>query len=187
MTHTLLIVPGLGDSSPGHWQNHWLEQLPNTQKVNQKNWYLPDLQDWLNSLDSAIAQVEGPIVLIAHSLAVVLITHWSKHRYDPKVKGALLVAPADVDSCDHTPPETWNFAPIPLEPLPFPSILITSTNDPYITLDKARFLAEKWQSTFINIGDKGHINAASNLGLWDEGQQIMQDLVHLMQQKQQTT
>jgi predicted alpha/beta hydrolase family esterase len=66
----------------------------------------------------------------------------------------LLVAPADVDSPAH-PDQIRNFSPIPLLKLDYPSILITSSNDPYISVERAAFLAEKMGSSFINIGKKG--------------------------------
>lgn len=183
MTHTLLIVPGLGDSSAGHWQNTWLDYFPNTQKVTQNNWHQPELKDWLANLNSTIEQIKGPIILIAHSLAVVLVAHWSVKHYTTQVVGALLVAPADVDSRAHTPPETWCFAPIPLKKLPFPSILVTSANDPYIHINKAQLLAEKWQSLYYNVGDKGHLNVASNLGPWQHGQEILTSLLKIISEK----
>jgi predicted alpha/beta hydrolase family esterase len=65
----------------------------------------------------------------------------------------LLVAPADVDSPAHTPIKLET-SPIPLLKLDYPSILITSSN-PYISVERAAFLAEKWGSSFINIGEKG--------------------------------
>ena len=95
--------------------------------------------------------------------------------------GALLVAPADVDSKTHTPEETWNFAPIPLQELPYPSVVVTSNNDPYISVEKALILAEKWGSHFINVGSKGHLNTASDLKNWEEGQQILAQLLKEIQ------
>jgi predicted alpha/beta hydrolase family esterase len=181
MQHTLLILPGLGDSSEGHWQNHWLKHFPNAQKVTQKNWDQPMLNDWLLNLVETIQQINGPIVLVAHSLSVVLVAHWSLKHYSRKVIGALLVAPADVDSQTHTPVETWNFAPIPITKLNFPSILISSANDPYIDSSKAQFLAENWDSRYHNIGNKGHLNAASELGLWEEGQILLNELIQTLQ------
>jgi predicted alpha/beta hydrolase family esterase len=182
MMHTLLIMAGLGDSSEGHWQNNWLKQFPNAQKVIQNNWNQPELEDWISNLNKAIEKIEGPIVLVAHSLAVVLVAHWSKKYDTSKIAGALLVAPADVDSQEHTPQEIWNFAPIPITKLLFPSILITSDDDPYIDTTRAQFLAEKWQSLYYNVGNKGHINAASNLGEWQEGQEILESLLKLIKE-----
>ncbi len=177
MKHTLLIVPGLGDSTAGHWQDNWLQHFPNAKKVGQDNWNQPQLQDWLKNLDATIKSIETPIIIVAHSLAVSLVAHWSQQNDTSKIAGALLVAPADVESSAHTPEETWNFAPIPLDKLKYPSIVITSANDPYISAERAKFLAQKWGSHFYNVGPKGHLNLASQLGLWEEGQKILKSLV----------
>lgn len=186
MKHTLLIVPGLGDSTTGHWQDNWLQHFPNTKKVVQDNWNQPQLQDWLSNLDATIKSIETPIVIIAHSLAVSLVAHWSQQNDTSKILGALLVAPADVESDIHTPEEVWNFAPIPLEQLKYPSIVITSSNDPYISAERAEFLAKNWGSNFYNVGSKGHLNLASELRLWKEGQEILASLIFSITENQAT-
>jgi uncharacterized protein len=186
MKHTLLIVPGLGDSTAGHWQDNWLQHFPNAKKVVQNNWNQPQLQDWLTNLDATIKSIETPIVIVAHSLAVSLVMHWSQQNDTSKIAGALLVAPADVESAEHTPKEVWNFAPIPLEQLNYPSIVITSSNDPYISDKRAEFLAQKWGSEFYNVGPKGHLNLASQLGLWEEGQEILGFLFQIIVEKKVT-
>jgi uncharacterized protein len=175
--HILLIIPGLGDSGHGHWQNYWLESLPNAIKVKQDNWHQPQLTDWLKRLNETLESIDGPVIAVAHSLAVSLFAHWVTKDYNTKVVGALLVAPADVDSPLHTPEETWNFAPIPTTKLPFPSIVVTSTNDPYISKERAELLANLWGSEFVNLGALGHINSASDLGNWEDGQKILIELL----------
>lgn len=177
MTPKLLIIPGLGDSGVGHWQNFWLDHFPNTTKVTQDNWDQPLLGDWLERLEATLKTINEPIILVAHSLATILVAHWAKTFENSYIKGALLVAPADVDSPEHTPECIWNFAPIPLHSLPFPSIVVGSENDPYMTLERAQELAKNWGSDFINIGKKGHINSEMNLGLWSEGQDILKLLI----------
>jgi hypothetical protein len=177
MKYTILIIPGLGDSGEEHWQNYWLQHFETAQKVIQKDWDNPILADWLESLTAAIESVEGKIIIVAHSLSCSLISHWSKENKINKIAGALLVAPADVDSPAHTPDEIRNFAPIPLLKLEFPTIVVTSSNDPYISIERATFLAEKWGSSIVNIGDKGHLNSESKLGYWEEGQEILQSLL----------
>lgn len=93
------------------------------------------------------------------------------------LSGAFLVAPADVDNAEEWP-ETQGlkldgaasgFAPLPLDPLPFPSVLVASSNDPYCRLERAKALAEAWHSTLVEAGDAGHINGASGHGPWPEG------------------
>ena len=181
MKHTILIVTGLGDSGETHWQNYWLQHFETSQKVVQKDWDNPLLKDWLESLNTSIESAEGEIIIVAHSLACSLISHWLKENKNHKIVGALFVAPADVDSPAHTPEEIRNFSPIPLLKLDFPSIVITSSNDPYISVERAEFLAEKWGSSFINIGEKGHLNSDSKLEPWPEGQQILQSLLEIIE------
>jgi predicted alpha/beta hydrolase family esterase len=94
----------------------------------------PSLADWLESLNAAIESAEGEIIIVAHSLCS-LINHWSKENKTHKIAGALLVAPADVDSPAHTPIKLET-SPIPLLKLDYPSILITSSNDPYISVEE---------------------------------------------------
>jgi predicted alpha/beta hydrolase family esterase len=181
MKYTLLIVTGLGDSAETHWQNYWLQHFETAQKVIQKDWDNPLLEDWLESLNTAIESAEGEIIIVAHSLSCSLISHWSKENKTHKIAGALLVAPADVDSPAHTPEQIRNFSPIPLLKLDYPSIVITSSNDPYISVERAAFLARQWGSSFINIGEKGHLNSESKLEYWEEGQKILQSLVKIIE------
>ncbi|TGD83124.1 RBBP9/YdeN family alpha/beta hydrolase [Hymenobacter wooponensis] len=170
----ILIVPGLGNSGPEHWQTYW-EQHYGYSRVQQGNWDQPVLADWVQNLEDVVATAGPDVVLVGHSLGCVTIAHWAsttRHR----IKGALLVATADVDRAD-MPPEVMNFALIPLTRLPFPSIVVASTNDEYITLERAQHLAEVWGSRFVNVGALGHINSASSLGLWPEGHELLQELV----------
>ncbi|QJX47440.1 alpha/beta hydrolase [Hymenobacter taeanensis] len=170
----ILIVPGLGNSGPEHWQTHW-EHHYGYLRVQQHDWDCPIQADWVQTLEDAIAAAGPDVVLVGHSLGCITIAHWAgttQHR----IKGALLVAPADVDRSD-MPPEVVNFAPIPLARLPFPSIVVASTTDEYMTLERAQQLAQAWGSRFVNVGALGHINSESGLGLWPEGHALLQDLV----------
>ncbi len=87
---------------------------------------------------------------------------------------ALLVAPADADREDF-PEQIKSFAPVPRGLLPFPSIVVASSDDPYLSLDRARELAHIWGSKFEDIGPAGHI--ASGLGDWPEGKRFMRNLM----------
>jgi predicted alpha/beta hydrolase family esterase len=173
----LLIIPGLGDSGENHWQSFWLKKFINSTKVIQDNWDEPELEQWLHNLDKAILKLEEPTILVAHSLAVSLVMHWLSQNYNPNIIGAMLVAPADVDSPEHTPDFLRNFAPIPISKLPFPSVVIGSENDTYMSIERAKELVENWGSDFVNIGKKGHINSDSNLQYWEEGQVFLEQLI----------
>ena len=65
---------------------------------------------------------------------------------------------------------------MPLQSLPFKTIVVASSNDEYVSLPRAEYFATQWGSTFVNIGDKDHINSASGLGDWPEGYKLLQRL-----------
>jgi predicted alpha/beta hydrolase family esterase len=65
---------------------------------------------------------------------------------------------------------------MPLRRLPFPSVVVASTDDPYVTTERARRFAEAWGSRFVTVGDAGHINSQSSLGDWPAGFALLQEL-----------
>lgn len=173
-----LVVPGLGDSGPGHWQTRWEELDPQLRRVHQADWHAPALDDWLDTLDRAIAAAPGPVVLIAHSLGCALVAHWAQHHgRTGRVAGALLVAPADVDTRARILKTIRGFAPLPLFRLPFPSLVVASSDDPYVDDIRAELFAETWGSKFVKLSAAGHINAASGLDDWPQGQQLLRALI----------
>lgn len=173
---TVLLIPGLGGSGEHHWQSVWEERHPECRCVRQANWNIPEFDAWMDSLHSAIEACVRPPLLVAHSLGCALLAHWAGAHPHTPVAGALLVAPADVDSEDRTPPEAHVFAPMPHAPLPFPTTVVCSSNDPYVSMQRAQILATAWGSDFVNIGPHGHINADSHLGAWDEGWDLLQEI-----------
>nr|WP_294875973.1 alpha/beta hydrolase [uncultured Pedobacter sp.] len=177
MEAKIVIIPGLGGSGDDHWQSFWSRSFDKVIRLEQENWDEPELGKWLEKLNEAVEKLDYPVILVAHSLAVSLVLHWAARYDQSNIKGALLVAPADVDSPEHTPDVVRGFAPMPTIKLAFPSIVVASVNDPYLDLNRAKYFAEKWGSEFINIGEKGHINSDSKLGFWEEGQLILQKLL----------
>ena len=176
MIPAVFILPGLGNSGPDHWQSLWEASDPRLRRVTQRDWDHPELSEWLETLQQHIAACQTPPVLVAHSLACALVAHWVE-RFGKGVRAALLVSPSDVDSPTRTPPETRSFSPIPLLHFPFPSIVVASTNDPYVELDRAEFFARSWGSRFVIVPQAGHINASSGLGEWEEGNKLLQELL----------
>lgn len=170
----ILILPGLGNSGAEHWQSLW-ESKHNFLRVNQLDWETPHCEDWIKTIDQAIqAQGTSEVILVGHSLACATICFWAK-KYARPIKGALLVAPSDTEA-DSYPEGTSGFTPIPLEKLPFPSIVIASTNDFYVTFARAEYFAQMWGSKLVNIGEAGHINVSSGFGEWEEGLQYLKEL-----------
>ncbi len=176
--NTVLVLPGWHDSGPLHWQTLWEEQNPDFKRVRQTDWETPKRRDWVHNITQAALQATSPIVFVAHSLGCIAVAHWffMAPELVYRAKGALLVAPADVDRED-TPLAVKDFAPIPRQPLPCPSVVVASSNDPYITLAIARELASVWGSSLEEIGEAGHINGASGLGDWPEGKRWLRRLM----------
>jgi predicted alpha/beta hydrolase family esterase len=173
--HPLVIVPGLGDSGPEHWQSLWEAAAPGSRRVTQRDWNRPSLPEWVAALDVAVKEAAAPPLIVAHSLGCALVAHWFGRMRRP-VAAALLVAPADVDSPEHTPAEVRCFRPMPLDRLPFPTIVVGSSDDPYVAPPRARWFAERWGSRFVTLEAAGHINADSKLGEWPEGKRLLTEL-----------
>jgi len=177
MEPQLLILPGLGNSGEKHWQTFWHKKFENSIRLAQDNWDEPIREEWLERLNEEVSKLEKPTILVAHSLAVSLVLHWAASNSNKNIVGALLVAPADVDSPQHTPDIIRNFSPMPIYKLPFPSILVASENDPYASFERKQYFATQWGSDFVNVGQKGHINSDSDLKYWEEGQLILRQLI----------
>ncbi len=170
-----LILPGLGNSGPTHWQTYFEESSPQFKRVQQQSWTEPVCAEWIANLDKAVLEYDPAlVVLVAHSLACSTVAHWVKN-YNRTIKGALLVAPSDPEADIYTFPAK-GFAPVPLDPLPFPSIVVSSSNDIWVTPDRARHFAEHWGSEFLDIGAAGHVNADSGHYQWEEGLEILKRL-----------
>jgi len=171
----ILILPGIHGSPDGHWQTAWESLLPDARRVPARDWSRPVCADWVTALERAVATSGPDVVLVAHSLGCLQVVHWAA-RTALSVRLALLVAPPDPFGPSF-PPEAMGFAPLPLAPLPFPSALVASADDPYAHPGFSRECADAWGSQFLNIGPRGHINLASDLGDWPEGRRILSQLV----------
>lgn len=169
------IMPGLGNSGPGHWQTYFERQSPAFTRIEQREWDAPDRAEWVATIEQALAGEDlSQVVLIGHSLGCTTIAHWA-NTYGHRLKGALLVAPSDVETPQYATFPTTGFGPMPLHRLPFPSKVVASTNDPWVSLDRARLFAEAWGSELVVIGEAGHINAASGHGDWPAGLALLQE------------
>lgn len=164
----ILILPGLGGAKPGHWQTRWAEKMRTSAIVEQADWLEPDRDDWVDTIIEAAKLTTRPVVLVAHSTSVSAVAHAAPGLPD-NVRGAFLVAPTDVELSPAAPETTHVFRPMPRDPLPFPSMVVASNNDPYVTLERAVEFATCWGSDFHQAGDAGHINIASGHGPWPEG------------------
>jgi uncharacterized protein len=179
MKATILIHPGLFNSGEGHWQTVWEELLPNARRVQQRDWCNAERSEWVRTLDAAIAAAQGPVVLAAHSLGCATTAWWAATHlgksHAAKVKAALLVAPPDVGRADF-PGFVTGFAPMPEIRLPFRTVVVASSDDPWCELPKARAWANAWGADFHDVGARGHINSESGLGDWPQGREWLNGL-----------
>lgn len=175
MEGKVLTVPGLYGSGPLHWQSIW-EAMYGYRRIEQQNWDAPVCADWVRNIEAAVAETGPDVVLAAHSLGCIAVAYWAAQT-QLKIKSALLVAPADTERPGF-PPEATGFSPVPLQYLPFNSIVVCSTNDEFISLQRAQHFAKAWGSRFVNAGNKGHINALSDLGDWPGGHRLITELRH---------
>lgn len=166
---SILIVPGLGNSGPDHWQTRWEQKLSTARRVEQDGWDRPDGEAWIARIREAVEASRRPVVIIAHSLGVPAVVQAAPRLPPAKVRGAFLVAPADVERPDLVPGLDLPFAPIPRDPLPFPAVLVASRTDPYCAYDRAEDLSYAWGAAFVDAGEAGHLNTESGHGPWPEG------------------
>lgn len=175
----ILILPGLYNSGAGHWQTVWEAILPNARRVQQRDWDAPDRDEWVATLDATIRATEGSLILAAHSMGCALTAWWAashgSETHAQKVKGALLVAPPNVEREDF-PEQVTGFAPMPRRRLPFKAIVAASSDDPWCPLEIAHGWANDWGASFHDIGPRGHINGDSGLGEWLQGQKWLEEL-----------
>lgn len=165
----VLIVPGLGDSGPGHWQTLWADSGPAFRRVRQRDFDHPQRADWIAGLDAELRRRPGPTVLVGHSLGCIAIAAWAQRHDSARVAGALLVAPADADALGL-------LDGVPLAPLPFPATVVASSDDPYCTLPRARVFAAAWGAEFVDHGPSGHLNIAAGFGPWPRGERLLAGL-----------
>lgn len=171
---TKITLPGIGNSGAAHWQTYWERADKSFVRFSPTSWDQPDLNDWMTALDQAVAASEEPPILVAHSLACLLVAHWQAHSSLP-ILAALLVAVPDPKS-KVFPREASSFGPASLGPLRFPARIVASENDPYGSPAYTRETARAWQVPVTFVGAVGHINGAAGLGEWREGKAILADL-----------
>lgn len=170
---TIVIVPGWKNSGPGHWQSLWAQRLPGAVRVAmaEEDWQRPKQAVWLQAIGKTILAQPGPVVVVAHSLCCIATTLLLPEVAD-RICGALLVAPADPERRG----PLVDFAPVPYQPLPYRSIVVASTNDPFCPVRTAGAYARSWGSEVVRLQNAGHINIESGFGEWPLGLALLQSL-----------
>lgn len=161
----VVIVPGLRNSGPRHWQSHWQRQLPGVVRVEQEQWDVADLERWSAQVAATLQQA-GPCWIVAHSFGCLASVH-ALASASSQVRGVFLVAPAD--------PEKFRVADVlPTGTLPVPGLLVGSLTDPWLSWRKAEYWAQRWQLPLVCAGSAGHINTESGHTQWPAGLKLFQ-------------
>lgn len=181
---TILIIPGLRDHVAEHWQTLLEAKLAPYRPVRS----VPPLEtDKLScsarveAIEKEMAHIEGSIIAVAHSGGVIMLAHWAQ-QYSRSLRGALLAAPPDFETplpAGYPSPEVLQangWLPVPRAQLPFPSLVVASTNDPLARLERVEVMAREWGSRLLNVGAVGHLNPASGFGPWPQAEELIHQL-----------
>ena len=180
-TSTILIVPGLREHVAEHWQTHLAAGLTNSLTVQPLEHDKLDCAARVAALDAAFRSLSGPVIIVAHSAGSMMVAHWAM-KFGERIKGALLAAPADVESPfpeGYPTVETLGehgWMPIPRQPLPFPALVAASENDPLCAFDRAAGMARDWGAELVNVGPVGHLNPAAGFGRWPAAEILIRRL-----------
>ncbi|MFQ6576424.1 RBBP9/YdeN family alpha/beta hydrolase [Pseudomonas sp. UM16] len=180
---TILIVPGLRDHVAEHWQTLLQARLNKVRAVPPLQVNGLDCNARVEAIQGELEQIEGDVVLVAHSAGVLMVAHWAA-RYNRPIKGALLAAPPDLQAqwpAAYPSPDTLRangWAPLPIKALPFPSIVAASSDDHLASLQAVAAMAEGWGSELLSLGNVGHLNPASGFGPWP----LAETLIHQLDQ-----
>jgi uncharacterized protein len=165
-----LVQPGWQNSGPHHWQTLWEDRLgAAATRVRQEDWNVPERRAWVATLEAAIRSTPPPVVVLAHSIGSIATVFATASA---PVAAAVLVAPADAGR-EGAPESLRSFTPIPMGALPMPALVITSDNDPYCSVERARDFAQAWRADLEIVPGGGHLNADAGFGRWPEGWQMV--------------
>ena len=183
---TVLIVPGLRDHVDAHWQTLLAADLKArgrpVRTVPPMGRTDLDCATKVAAIEREAQAIDGPLVIVAHSGGCVMVAHWARQT-TRAVHGALMAAPPDFEEAM---PEGYptledlragGWLPVPREPLPFPSIVAASRNDPLArNYERIEALTESWGSSLVDLGAVGHLNPASGFGAWPLAEAFIAEL-----------
>ncbi len=168
MAKKVLLLHGWGGSDFPHWQS-WLagELAKGYGKVSFlkfSNFDFPQKDDWLKELTQELDEFK-PDIVICHSLANTIWFHLCNERVIKEIQKLYLVAPPTLDAKIE---ELKSFFPvkIPKKLYAKKTLLISSTNDPYMDMTEVTKLKETLHVEMKILQNAGHINADSGYGEW---------------------
>lgn len=171
----ILLLHGWGGSDFPHWQS-WLagELAKDYGCVSFLKFSEPDfpkLDVWKMELKEHLKDFKPDIVL-CHSLANTLWFHICKDDDMDAIRKLYLVAPPRIN-CEIEELKSFFPVKIPKELKAKKALIISSTNDPYLSENEAKSLQKKLNIEMKVLQNAGHINSDSGYGKWNW---ILQDI-----------
>jgi len=167
MSITIVNVPGFNNAGPAQWQSLLENKFTNFIRVKQNNWTDPVREDWIQGIENTVSNIEGDIILVGHSCGAVAIAQWALACNSDNVKGAILVAPADVEHHNaHSAIQVQR--PLPNSCLPFRSKLIYSDNDEHTSASRSEQMGKDWGSELVLVKGGSHFHTEAGFGQWPE-------------------
>ncbi len=166
--YAFVLVPGLYDSGPEHWQGRWQTRYPFWKRISQKTWNNPDIELWIGAIRRLLALQHSPAILVGHSFGALASCCLAVERTH-SIAGLMLVAPAE--------PVRFELEyRVPERPLGVPAVVVASHDDPLMRFSRALHWSEMWGAEVVDLGEAGHINAEAGFGPWLYGLQILWQL-----------
>jgi uncharacterized protein len=170
---SILVIAGHNGPGPDHWQTRLISKLSSARLVEQADWLHGSLPRAVATLADAVVAADKPVVFVAHSVGCILLAHsivaLKERDIIDKVRGAYLVVPPNEAALRSLEGIDLLFADVPRDPLPFPSLLVATSNDPHSSMEDSASLALSWGSLLVEAGEAGHIDHRSGHGPWPEG------------------
>lgn len=170
---SILVIAGYEGSGEVHWQQRLISKLSAATLVEQDDWLFGSLSNAVDRIVQSVAAAQKPVVFVAHSAGCCLVSHavaaLTAAGEIAKVRGAFMVSAPDPEIVKTLPMIDPLLPLVPREFLPFPSVLVSSSNDPFCSQDVSKSLAADWGSVWVDAGEAGHINTDSGHGPWPEG------------------
>ena len=185
MAIIIVNVPGYTNAGPAHWQTLLENKFTNFKRVMQQDWLSPLREEWMQGIEETVSAIDGDIILVGHSCGAVAIAQWALACDSSKVKGALLVAPADIDS-DSAIEAIHVQRPLPNDVLPFSTKLIYSDNDDHSSAARSKQMGENWGSELILVKGASHFHTEAGFGEWPEAEKWIEQLAGTALQYKQT-
>ena len=173
----VLIIPGLHDSGPAHWQT-WLQgQYRDARRVTQRDPSRPELERWAERIQRTLEVCgDGEWLAVAHSFGCLALARHLADHPDSPIREALFVAPAE--------PDKFGIAEaLPHHRLPRRSRLIASMNDPWMSAASAARWAHRWGASYSNLGAVGHINAEAGFGPLPMAKSLVESLIQRLERE----